>query len=90
MSTALVPSATLALRIGRSRNVRAVASLKEASDLWCAKRDASMVGASRMPEVTVVDTTTGTTVARVSYNGRVWSPEPYPACTVLYDTFTAE
>lgn len=26
-------------------------------------------------------------VAVVSYNGRVWSPEPWPDCTLLYDPY---
>lgn len=66
---------TLALRFGRGRYCVAVADLAEASRLWCIWRDRQNLGASDSPLVTVIDTETGATVARISYNGRVWHPE---------------
>ena len=49
-----------------------VASFKEASALYEAKRDASGQGASRFRDGEVFEGET--LVARVSYNGRVWPP----------------
>lgn len=66
----------LALRFGRSKSVIAVDSIKEASDAWCRLRDERNLGASESPaSITVVDTATGKTVARISYNGRAWAPD---------------
>jgi hypothetical protein len=36
-------------------------------------RDASGKGASECLPITVVDLDTGKTIARISYNGRIWS-----------------
>lgn len=62
-------SAPLFLEIGRTRYQ--VADLRDASEKFCAARDASGLGASDIPPVHVV-TAAGERVARVSYNGRVW------------------
>ncbi len=32
----------------------------------------------------------GATIARVSPNGRVWDPRPYPQCECLYDPYTPD
>lgn len=62
----------LAVRFGRSRNVATVSSIKEASEVWERLRDEQCLGASESPKVSVVDITTGKTVAHISYNGRAW------------------
>lgn len=59
----------LYMQIGRKRYQ--VASLQEASEMFCAARNKSDLGASRTPDVTIVNER-GETVGRVSYNGRVW------------------
>mgnify|MGYP003331284212 CR=1 FL=1 len=73
----------LYIKIGRRRYQ--VDSLRQASDMYCAARDASGMGASRVPEAMVLDAG-GTPVARISYNGRVWPPEPWrPGMQPLLD-----
>ena len=62
----------LKVRIGRKAVT--VTSLRQASDVWCAYRDALDLGSSDSPLVTVADAS-GKTVARISYNGRVWAPD---------------
>lgn len=52
---------------------RDVASLEEASAAWCWYRDINGFGARDMPEVYVQDG--DRKVARISYNGRSWSPD---------------
>lgn len=69
--SALVSSA-LAVRFGSCKKVVAVASLKEASRAWEKLRDEQGFGASQSPRVTVVNLTTGKTVAKISYNGCIW------------------
>jgi len=59
----------LFMQIGRKRYP--VGSLQQASEMFCAARDKSGHGASRTPNVTIVNER-GETVARISYNGRVW------------------
>ncbi len=64
---------------------REVATLQEASVRYESERDASGEGASTFPDGDVLDPD-GRTIARVSYNGRVWPPGPYdPAATPLWD-----
>ena len=46
--------------------------------MYCAARDASGFGASAVPDGRIV-TASGRLVARISYNGRVWPPEPWHA-----------
>lgn len=65
----------LALRIGNSRQVVAVASIKEASEAWEKLRDENNLGASESPRVTVINLKTGKMVARISYNGRAWAKD---------------
>lgn len=59
----------LFLQIGRKRYQ--VASVDEAVAKYTAARDASGLGASQMPRVTIVDAQ-GDHLYSVSYNGRVW------------------
>jgi len=68
----LSPSPQYAVRFGSKRHVVAVASIREASDAWCQLRDEQCLGGRESPKVTVVDLTTGKTVATISYNGRAW------------------
>ena len=57
----------------------------ELSRAYCAERDASGLGGSKFREGRIMDAR-GNLVARISYNGRVWSPEPWqPASAPLYD-----
>ena len=53
------------LKIGKRHNIE-VASLEEASRVYCTLRDESGEGASTWPNGTV------TGGYRVSYNGRIW------------------
>lgn len=62
----------LAVRFGSQRHVVAIGSLLEASQAWERLRDEQGLGASESPKVSVIDLNTGKTVARISYNGRVW------------------
>jgi hypothetical protein len=64
---------TLGMRAGKQKRVVPVESLQDASQKWCAVRDASGKGASECLPITVVDLDTGKTIARISYNGRIWS-----------------
>jgi hypothetical protein len=70
-----VKQQSLALRFNQQLQVMAVGSLAEAVELWRGIRDENNLGASAMPSVTVVDTDTGATVARISYNGRLWDSQ---------------
>lgn len=71
------------LKIGRRLSVD-VASLAEASDRYCAERDESGEGASTFPDGRIMEN--GTLKARISYNGRVWAPEPWASGdTPLFD-----
>ena len=80
MTTALAN--TLFIQIGRKRYQ--VASLKQASEMYCTARDASGLGASQMPPATIVDEA-GAPVARISYNGCVWPPVETAGERPLYD-----
>jgi len=74
------------IQIGRRRYQ--VADLAQASQMYSAARDHKMRGsggASRTPDALIV-TASGKPVARISYNGRVWPPEPWhPDQKPLYD-----
>lgn len=67
----------------RSRGISAaLESVAHASALYCALRDESGEGASTFPEAALFTRGTfGRTepLGRISYNGRVWSPEPWTA-----------
>jgi hypothetical protein len=52
-----------------------VESFKQASEMFCAARDKSGNGASRIPSPLIVDEN-GETIGYVSYNGRVWAGTP--------------
>lgn len=69
--TTLTP--TLTMQIGRRRYP--VATLAEASRMFCAARDKSGVGGSKTPTPILFDAN-GAQVAYVSYNGRVWAGNP--------------
>lgn len=79
----MTPSETIFIQIGRRRYQ--VADLKQASEMYCAARDASGYGASKVPEGRIV-TADGRAVGRISYNGRVWPPQEWhPDMVPLYD-----
>ncbi len=59
-------------------------SFSEMSATFCAIRDRLGVGSSRLADVFITDN--GEKIARISYNGRVWAPEPWVSGMVpLYD-----
>ena len=62
----------LTVKIGRKRYP--AESLKDASDRFCAVRDALMRGASKTP--TPVIFRDGQQIGYISYNGRVWAETP--------------
>jgi hypothetical protein len=71
------------IQVGRKRYQ--VETLKHASEMYCAARDALGEGASRFPQGKIV-TADGRFVARISFNGRVWSSEDYVVGeTPIYD-----
>ena len=73
------------LIIGRKK-IR-VASLEAASQEYCAykKIKDATTRLSSTPTGTIVDID-GNVIGRVSYNGRVWSPEPWtPDASPIYD-----
>lgn len=60
------------------------ASFAEMSKTYCDIRDRLGFGASRFNEVFITED--GKRIARISYNGRVWSPEPWVSgMAPLYD-----
>ena len=94
-NAAMTTTPGLALGVGASRRLVAVASLAQASRLY---RDAGMAHtatgrrAGTFPEGRVYDTTTMKVVGYVSWNGRVW-PRPgrvwKPEDQPLYDPAAA-
>lgn len=50
-------------------------SLPQASQFFCAARDRSGLGGSKMPTPRLIDAT-GKTVGYISYNGRIWPGLP--------------
>ena len=59
-------------------------SLAHASEMYTAARDALGNGVSGTPEGEIVDVD-GKLVARISYNGKVWPPEPWtPTAAPLF------
>lgn len=82
----MTPAKTMFLQIG-SRRFQ-VATLKEASRMYCAARDHFGEGASRTPSPLIVDEQ-GMVIGHVSYNGRVWAGESYVAGQIpIYDNRT--
>ena len=59
------------LKIGNRASLE-VSSFEEASRVYAQYRDASLEGASTFPDGAILDGTR--TIARVSYNGKVWPP----------------
>lgn len=72
------------VNVTKSRWVR-VATLREASDAVQAHlgKGGTRIGASRWTGSGEVQDDNGKTIAVVSYNGRVWTPEPWPTCTEI-------
>jgi len=66
-------TAPMTMRLGN--RFYAVASIVEASRMFCAARDKSGHGASRTPMPLLYDGA-GRLVGHVSYNGRVWAGRP--------------
>lgn len=63
------------LQIQKYKTVSNLTSLEECSKLYQNIRDRSNLGASSFADGNVL--CDGKIVARISYNGRIWSPEPY-------------
>jgi hypothetical protein len=71
------------LKIG-SRASFEVSSFEEASRVYARYRDASFQGASTFPDGVILDG--NRTIARVSYNGKVWPPRKWsPGQTPLFN-----
>jgi hypothetical protein len=64
------------------------ATLAECSAEYSKIREASGLGASRFPGVTIFEG--GAAVARLSYNGKVWGPEEWPQAALLYSPYATE
>jgi hypothetical protein len=86
---AIVPRVELALRIDDSRHVTAVKDYAEASGIVSELVNQHMEmgqGNSTFPRMTVVDLSTGSTVAHVSWNGKVWPGEQWtPDAKPIYE-----
>ena len=76
------------MQITIRRRTFQVATLAEASRIYCEARDASGAGTRTFKDAYVKDG--DAVIARISYNGRVWSPEPWtPASVILFDNRVA-
>jgi hypothetical protein len=63
-----------------------VSSFEEASRIYAQYRDISLEGASTFPDGTILDG--GRTIARVSYNAKVWPPAKWREGQVpLFDPY---
>lgn len=71
-----VPSGAMYLRVEGAKHLEPVSSLKEASEKYCQVRDMAGVGATKTPNVDVVDGNNNV-IGIISYNGRIWKPEDY-------------
>lgn len=71
------PASALFMRLGDDARLFPVPSVERASEMYCAARDASGDGASRVPPALIVDQT-GQRVACISYNGRIWPGSDAP------------
>jgi hypothetical protein len=63
-----------------SKNGVYVDSLADARDVFLKFIAAGNLGASELSRNAGLVTENGDAIARISYNGRVWTPEPYPKC----------
>lgn len=66
----------------RPRQVVGVKDFQEARSVFTSWRDDNHLGGGNMACDcgAISETSTGKTVARISFNGRVWTPERYPDC----------
>lgn len=79
-------TATLTLTIGKRRYQ--VASIGEASRMFCAARDKAGLGSSKTPKPLIFNAD-GSLLGHISYNGRVWAGRDYvpgatPLCEAVY------
>ena len=74
----LFPEDTSGLDPARVTVIDALMSLRDAQIAYIGAREASELGASRFMPGEVFDEA-GQHVARISYNGRLWAPEPLEA-----------
>lgn len=65
------------LKLPKSRKLQPVKDFAEASTIYSNQRDRSGLGASAYADGFVLADDQKTTLARISYNGRVWPPEPW-------------
>jgi hypothetical protein len=73
------------LKIGNRAAIK-VSSFEEAARVYAQYRDASLEGASTFPDGVIVDGTR--TIARVSYNAKVWPPTKWsPGQTPLFNPY---
>ena len=73
------------LKIGNRVSIE-VSGFEEGSRVYAQYRDASLEGASTFPDGTILDG--GRTIARVSYNARVWPPAKWREGQVpLFDPY---
>jgi hypothetical protein len=74
------------LKIGNRASIR-VFSFEQASLLYRQYRDSTLEGASTFPDGTILDGTR--TIARVSYNGKIWPPRKWvPGQTPLFTPYS--
>lgn len=76
-STPNVPAVRQQLFVQRGNQRFEVGSLEEASDKWAQFRDTTAAGGSEIGNGVVIVDQDGKTVARISYNGNIWGPEPW-------------
>jgi hypothetical protein len=74
------------LKIGNRASIQ-VASFQQASQVYAQYRDASLEGASTFPDGAILDGTR--TIARISYNAKVWPPAKWiPARAPLFNPYS--
>lgn len=80
-----LPAQTQQLFVRRGSQTYPVASFEDASQKWCEFRDTTGAGASEIGEDVMIYDQTGTPVARISYNGKIWPPVEWkPGLEPLY------
>lgn len=76
----MMTTTTMGLQFGNRKTLLAIDSIADAARAVNALRNkmelAGRGGVSRFPQVRILDTMTGQTIAHVSYNGRVWEGKP--------------